>query len=76
LRVHVDRCIQRPAARRRFPVPIDVRLLEILCCPSCREAVRQLPDSDGVQCVACRRVYLVVNGILDMLVEEARVPGY
>jgi uncharacterized protein YbaR (Trm112 family) len=56
-------------------VPLDSRLLEILCCPSCREAVRQLLDGSGVECVACRRVYPIVDGIPVMLVEESRLPG-
>ena len=69
------RCIPRPVARRRFPVPLDARLLEVLCCPACRGAVRQLPNSAGVLCVACSRLYPIVDGIPVMLVEESRPPG-
>jgi uncharacterized protein YbaR (Trm112 family) len=70
----MERCIQRPAAGRRFPVPLDARLLELLCCPSCRGAVRPLPDDGGLECVSCRRIYPVLDGIPVMLVEESRLP--
>jgi len=55
-------------------VTLDSRLLEILCCPSCREPVRQLAGDDGVECVACRRVYPIIDGIPVMIVEESRLP--
>ena len=54
---------------------LDARVLEILCCPSCRGAVRQLPDGEGLECVSCRRIYPILDGIPVMLVEEARLPG-
>jgi uncharacterized protein YbaR (Trm112 family) len=50
---------------------IDSRLLEMLCCPACRCAVRLLPDGAGVLCEACRRVYPILDGIPVMLVEDA-----
>jgi uncharacterized protein YbaR (Trm112 family) len=55
-------------------VPVDARLLELLCCPSCRAAVRQLADNAGLECVGCRRVYPIIDGIPVMLVEESRLP--
>ena len=55
-------------------MPLDARLLEILCCQSCRERVRALPDELGVECTACRRVYPIADGIPVMLVEESTLP--
>lgn len=54
---------------------LDARVLEILCCPSCREAVVELPGDAGIACTGCRRVYPVVDGIPVMLVEEAVIAG-
>ena len=54
-------------------MPVDPRLLEILRCPPCGQAVTELPDGSGLSCPACRRVYPVVDGIPVMLVEEARI---
>jgi uncharacterized protein YbaR (Trm112 family) len=51
---------------------LDPRLLEILCCPSCRQAVQPLPDDAGIQCVGCRRTYPIVDGIPVMLLEESK----
>ena len=56
-------------------MPLDARLLEILCCPSCRNPVRQLAGGAGVQCVACRRVYPIVSGTLVMLIEDSTLPA-
>ena len=61
--------------RPEVPLPLDARLLEILCCPSCRGTVRQLPDDAGLQCVSCRRIYPILDGIPVMLTEESRIPG-
>lgn len=56
-------------------MPLDARLLEILCCPSCREAVVQLSDDQGVACTGCGRSYPIVDGIPVMLIEEAELPA-
>lgn len=56
-------------------MPLDPRLLEILCCPACHGALRTLEADAGVSCQDCRRVYPMVDGILNMLVEEAKVPA-
>ncbi|MBN2318529.1 MAG: Trm112 family protein [Acidobacteria bacterium] len=50
---------------------IDKELLEILACPLCKEEVRQTPDGGGLQCVKCRRIYPIRDGIPIMLVDEA-----
>ena len=56
-------------------MPLDARLLALLCCPLCGQAVRPLPDDSGLACDGCGRVYPVVDGIPVMLVEEAKTPG-
>lgn len=52
-------------------MPVPKELLEILVCPLCREEVKPAPDSGGLKCVKCGRVYPVKDGIPIMLVEEA-----
>jgi uncharacterized protein YbaR (Trm112 family) len=54
---------------------LDPRLLELLCCPACRTAVRPLPDETGLACDTCHRIYPIVDGIPVMLVEEAEIRG-
>ena len=56
-------------------MPIDSKLLEILICPACREAVRELEQERGLECGGCGRVYPVRDGIPVMLVEEASEPS-
>jgi uncharacterized protein YbaR (Trm112 family) len=46
-------------------------LLEILICPACKAKVALTPDSTGLKCVACRRVYPVRDDIPVMLIDEA-----
>jgi uncharacterized protein YbaR (Trm112 family) len=55
-------------------VAIDKRLLDIVCCPSCRGDLRELPDDQGLECAGCRRVYPIVDGIPDLIVEDSRPP--
>ena len=52
---------------------IDKELLEILACPVCKEEVQPTPDGNGLQCVKCRRIYPIRDGIPVMLVDEATV---
>ena len=55
--------------------PIDPGLLEVLACPACddRPPVRQ--EGDTIICDKCGRVYPINDGIPDMLVESATIPG-
>jgi uncharacterized protein len=55
-------------------VTLNPRLLEILRCPVCREAVRPLAGETGLECAGCHRVYPIVDGIPVMLAEEASPP--
>jgi len=54
---------------------IDPKLLEILACPACddRPPVRLLGET--LVCDKCRRVYPIRDGIPEMLVESATIPG-
>lgn len=56
------------------PVPFDARVLEILCCPSCRENLRESPDQAGLECVGCHRIYPIIDGIPNLLVEDVTPP--
>jgi uncharacterized protein YbaR (Trm112 family) len=52
---------------------ISKDLLEILACPLCKEKVELTPDSGGLKCVQCHRVYPIREDIPIMLIDEARV---
>jgi len=54
-------------------MPIDERLLKILCCPACREDV--VLKEDRLVCVGCRRAYPIRDGIPVMLIDEAVIEG-
>ena len=53
---------------------IDPRLLEMLVCPGCREAVELRADGSAVDCGGCGRSYPVRDGIAVMLVDQAEEP--
>jgi len=55
-------------------MPIDPKLLEILICLDCRQAVRELEQDRGLECCGCGRVYPVRDGIPVMLLDEASGP--
>ena len=57
------------------PVTLDARVLEILCCPSCREALVERPDEGGLECVGCHRLYPIVDGIPNLVVDEPTPQG-
>jgi hypothetical protein len=52
---------------------IPKELLEILVCPICKTPVAPTPDSSGLRCSTCRRVYPVRDDIPVMLPEEAKI---
>ena len=52
---------------------ISKRLLDILACPICKTPVTLAPDSLGLKCETCRRVYPVRDDIPVMLPEEAKI---
>ncbi len=57
-------------------MPLDPRLLAILCCPAehggvpCHGELEELPD--GLKCRVCGLIYPVEDGIPVMLQESAR----
>ena len=60
-------------------MPLDPRLLEILCCPAepggvpCHGDLEERPDS--LRCLQCGLVYPIEDGIPVMLVDSARQGG-
>ncbi|HXM36710.1 MAG TPA: Trm112 family protein [Pyrinomonadaceae bacterium] len=54
-------------------MPISKELLDILVCPVCKTPVKLTPDSSGLKCQSCRRVYPIRDEIPVMLPEEAKV---
>jgi uncharacterized protein YbaR (Trm112 family) len=54
-------------------MPIPQELLDILVCPVCKAPVKLAPDSSGLKCQSCRRVYPVRDDIPVMLPEEAKI---
>jgi uncharacterized protein len=56
---------------KRMGIPQE--LLEILVCPICKTPVKLAPDSLGLKCGTCRRVYPVRDDIPVMLPEEAKI---
>jgi uncharacterized protein len=52
-------------------IPKD--LLDILVCPVCKTSLILLPDSSGLKCETCRRIYPIRDDIPVMLPEEAKV---
>jgi uncharacterized protein len=49
--------------------------LDILACPVCKESVHLTPDSSGLKCEKCRRVYPIRDDIPIMLIDEAKIEG-
>ena len=52
---------------------VDPKLLEILVCPLCKAVLEMKPDSSGLKCVQCHRVYPIRDDIPVMLIDEARI---
>jgi uncharacterized protein YbaR (Trm112 family) len=48
---------------------IDKKLLDMLCCPSCNEGLRQLKNEERLNCVSCSKKYLVKDGIPVLLID-------
>ncbi len=51
-------------------MPLDPRLLEILCCPACHGDLAERPD--GLRCQGCGLLYPIEDGIPVMLVDRAQ----
>jgi len=55
-------------------MPVDARLMELIVCPACRAALRELPAERGLECSGCGRVYPVREGIPILLIAESSQP--
>lgn len=51
-------------------MPLDPRLLEILCCPACHGDL--VEQTDGLLCQGCGLLYPIEDGIPVMLVDRAQ----
>lgn len=49
---------------------LDEELLKILACPVCKADV--ILKNESLECVSCKRVYFINNGIPVMLAEEVK----
>ncbi len=47
-------------------------LMEILRCPKCGGMLRELASPEGLSCTSCMLFYAIVQGIPNLLIEEAR----
>jgi uncharacterized protein YbaR (Trm112 family) len=54
---------------------IDAKLLELLACPACDDRPPVRLDGETLVCDKCGRVYPIRDGIPEMLVESAILPG-
>jgi uncharacterized protein len=52
---------------------VSQELLDILVCPACKTPVKLTPDSQGLKCAQCRRVYRIEDDIPVMLIDEAKI---
>lgn len=54
---------------------LDAKLLDLLACPACenRPPVRQ--EEDTLICDQCHRIYPIRDGIPELLIESATLPG-
>jgi hypothetical protein len=50
---------------------IPDRLLSVLICPQCKKGVKYKEADEALVCKECRLKYRIVDGIPDMLVEDA-----
>lgn len=51
---------------------IEKKLLDILACPQCKQALKLNDQEDGLLCKECRLLYVIKDDIPIMLVEEAQ----
>lgn len=53
--------------------PLDKELMGILACPACKTALEYRAEESVLSCARCRRHYLVVDGIPNMIIEQAKI---
>ena len=55
---------------------ISPKLLAIMQCPACAGELTERADPPALVCGGeCGRIYTVVDGIPNMIIEEAELPG-
>lgn len=54
-----------------MPEVIDKKLLEILACPKCKKSLELTEDGKFLICHECKLRYPIINGIPDMIIEDA-----
>ena len=56
---------------------LDPEFLALLCCPACdnRPPLRLSDTRDALVCDQCRRVYPIVDGLPNLIVEDAQPPA-
>lgn len=47
-------------------------LAALLCCPRCHGPLKELASPEGLRCDRCALLFPIVDGIPNMLLEEAR----
>jgi len=62
-----------PPDSRRQSVEFDTRLLEQLACPVCFGALQPAPSGAQIECLSCRRLYPLMDGIPVLIPERARL---
>jgi len=53
-------------------MPQDPSLLDLLACPKCHGSLRRVEQPQGFACEACRLFFAENDGLLDMLIEDAK----
>ena len=53
-------------------MPVHPDLIELVRCPKCRGKLKLRADEGGFDCGACRVWYPVIDGIPQLLVDEAQ----
>lgn len=55
---------------------ISPKLLAIMQCPACAGKLSERPEPPSLICGGeCGRIYAVVDGIPNMIIEESELPG-
>ena len=51
---------------------LNKALIDILACPKCKGALELAADESEFRCQSCRLAFLVVEGIPNFIIEEAK----
>jgi hypothetical protein len=56
-----------PASTKAF----DQQAVDVLACPACHGALRLIPSVPQIECVSCKRLYPLVDGIPVLISERS-----